>query len=128
MDKATKLARVLEIRANVLRVLRDIGEWSGEGHNRALGAKIGTISVSYRTPFQALPKVPEQLQYMRALLGGKDNLPYGLDVWTPEKKVLNLEWDDAGAIEIVSFKPGEWEGALAIAASPGVRLRKAPSP
>jgi hypothetical protein len=117
MDKATKLARALEIRANVLRVLPGLGEWRGEGKNRHLGAKIGSISVSYRTPFQALPKVPEQLRYMQALLGGKDNLPYGLDVWTPEKKVLNLEWDDAGTVEIVSFKPGEWEGALAIAAS-----------
>ena len=117
MDKATKLARVMEIRANVLRALPELGEWRGDGKDRHLGARLGPISVAYRTPFQPLPKAPDGLRYMRALVGGRDNLPYGLDVWTIEKKVLNLEWDDADNVEIISYKPGDWENDLAIAAS-----------
>jgi hypothetical protein len=39
------------------------------------------------------------------------NLPYGLDVWAPNK-VLNIEWDDKGNYALVSFRPGAWEAEL----------------
>lgn len=34
-----------------------------------------------------------------------------LDIWTPEKKVLNISWpsDNEKDIEIVSFRRGDWE-------------------
>ena len=38
-------------------------------------------------------------------------MPYGLDVYWP-KKVLAVEWDDAGEVRVVGFRPGEWEGKL----------------
>ena len=45
-------------------------------------------------------------------------MPYGLDVYCP-KKVLVVEWDDAGEVRVVGFRPGEWEGKLAaLAAAP----------
>jgi len=46
---------------------------------------------------------------MRALLKGKENLPPGLDIWHRNKKVPNIQWSDGGEIEIISYKPGEWE-------------------
>jgi hypothetical protein len=52
------------------------------------------------------------LAYMRALLKGKENLPYGLDIWNKGKKVLNIEWRDGGEIEVISYLPGEWEWLL----------------
>jgi hypothetical protein len=34
-----------------------------------------------------------------------------LDVWCGSE-VLNIEWTDDGAIEVVSYQPGDWEGRL----------------
>jgi hypothetical protein len=39
-------------------------------------------------------------------------LPYALDIWFARKKVLNVEWNDGGFIQIVSYRPGAWEGQL----------------
>ena len=111
MDKATKLARVREIRANALRLLKERGEWEDVSGTKHLGLKIGSLSISYRTPFQPVPKPPEAMMYFAALLGRKIDHPYGLDIWHG-KKVLNLVWDESESLEIVSYKPGEWEEIL----------------
>ena len=37
---------------------------------------------------------------------------YGLDIWPAHKKVLNVEWSEEGLIEIISYRPGEWEDQL----------------
>jgi hypothetical protein len=39
-------------------------------------------------------------------------MPYGLDIWA-HQKVMNLEWDDDGSVELITFKRGEWEAQLA---------------
>ena len=65
-----------------------------------------------RTPFQKLPVSSDAICYLRALTGRKDNLPYGLNVWAASGKVLNIEWSDDGAIEVISFKRGGWEQEL----------------
>jgi hypothetical protein len=36
-------------------------------------------------------------------------LPYCLDIWRG-KKVFSLEWSDNGAVNIINFKRGMWEG------------------
>jgi hypothetical protein len=51
------------------------------------------------------------MRYQVALFG-KENLPYGLDIWFAHKKVLNVEWNDEGLIKIISYRPGEWEDQL----------------
>ena len=59
MDRATKIERVKQIRRkSALRLLdaRARGGWSAI-ENRFV-AKVGNVSLSYRTPFQPLPKVP----------------------------------------------------------------------
>jgi hypothetical protein len=38
-------------------------------------------------------------------------LPYGLDVWAPNK-VLNIEWDAQGKVVLVSLHRGDWEAEL----------------
>ena len=112
MDKATKIARVTAIREHALRILREHGQWEMVSGTRELGATFDGLKMLYRTPFQPLPLESELLRYQRARVGGKANLPYGLDIWIPGKKVLNLEWSDDGALEIISFKPGDWERTL----------------
>jgi len=43
-------------------------------------------------------------------MGRKLNLPYGVDLyWPGQGKVLNVQWDDDGNLDLVSFHRGEWE-------------------
>jgi hypothetical protein len=80
---------------------------------KLLSARLGTLEISYRTPFQRLPKAGDLMKHRAAQQGltVSRNLPYGLDVWTP-KKVLNIEWDDKGNVVLVSLRPGAWETEL----------------
>lgn len=112
MDRATKIAKIEAIRAIALLVLKERGKWEKVGENRMLGADLGDVHFLLRTPFQPLPTETEEMSYTRALLGGKANLPFGLDVWHAHKKVLNVEWTDGGALEVISYHPGAWEQAL----------------
>ena len=73
-----------------------------------LGLDLGDLSMLYRTPFQALPQPSEHVRYLQAMLGGRGNLPYGLDIWHNRKKVMLVEWDE-GEFQLVSYKPGEWK-------------------
>ncbi len=104
--------RVSAIREAALRVLRKRGNWSGVGNNKMLCAEVEECSICYRTPFQKLPEPPEAMRYWAAQVGRKIDFQYGLDIWFRHKKVLNVMWDDGADFEIVSFKPGEWEGAI----------------
>ena len=69
-----------------------------------------------RTPYQQLPDVPksEHMKY----LGAPKNiartylLPYGLDIWSSEKKVTTLSCDDTGSCELDNFRPSAWEAKL----------------
>ncbi len=70
------------------------------------------LHMMLRTPFQKIPKVSVEnrkkaLQHGLAPEG--PNLSYGLDIWTTEGKVFNIEWGDAGKTKIVNFKRGAWE-------------------
>ena len=122
MDRETKLRRTRDILSAAMRLIRERGQWQVVGAESVIGLDVGQISLLYRTPFQRLPPELSDLRYARARLGGKAILPYGLDIWFDRRKVLNLAWDDNGAAELISYKPGEWETALAQTA--GLRLRK----
>jgi hypothetical protein len=102
----------IEPRAGALLAIKKQGKWERVGARRAIGVQLGDVKISYRTPFQPLTPLAELLRYQRRLVGGKENLPYGLDIWYARKKVLNVEWTDEGAIEIISYEPGEWERAF----------------
>jgi hypothetical protein len=113
MRPAKKLARAVALRDVALTVVSRTGRWErGSGVN-LLTAQMGSLMISYRTPFQRLPARDGRLVAKAASLGLRlpQNLPYGLDIWAP-KKVLNLEWDDRGAVTLVSFKSGVWEAEL----------------
>jgi hypothetical protein len=94
------------------RLLKAKGQWKSIGvhgdRERMLGFDLGDLSMLYRTPFQPLPQASEHVRYIRAMLGGRGNLPYGLDIWHNGKKVMLVEWDE-GEFQLVTYKPGEWE-------------------
>jgi hypothetical protein len=111
MTREEKLARVVKLRDAAIAIVSRRGAWETyrPGAIKIMGARTGRIQISYRTPFQPLPDDQSKQKYLAALFGIplRQNLPYGLDIWAP-KKVLNIEWNDHGKVELVSFRPGEW--------------------
>lgn len=54
------------------------------------------------------------MKYLAALnnINRSDLLPYGIDIWSPETKVMSFSWDDSGNCEVNKFKAGTWEASL----------------
>ena len=118
MDHASRLKRALATRDAALALLRLKGEWMARGDIPFLMMMEPELTLALRTPFQRLPKESERAKYMRALEGGRTSLPYGLEIWAP-KKVLNIEWNDVGSVELIGYEPGEWEWRIKAAAAQG---------
>ena len=72
--------------------------WQPVSGTRELGLELGNTKLLHRTPFSRFRPRRDFLRDQRALVGGKENLPYGLDIWHARKKVLNVEWSDDGDI------------------------------
>jgi hypothetical protein len=105
--RPTKKARAIKLRDKALKVVRAEGKLSPllTGKTvlfKTLTFQSGYIEIHYRSPFGPIHD---------AFV-----MPYGLDVYCP-KKVLVVEWDDAGEVHVVGFRPGEWEGKLAALAA-----------
>jgi hypothetical protein len=69
------------------------------------------IYISYSTPLQmASPPSGDVLR--KCYAAGVDpifNVPYGLDIWDRQGKVLNIEWDHDNHYDLIRFKRGAWE-------------------
>ena len=113
MNKRTENA--LRIRDVALIRLRSKGsqeKLQGSLNGSVLSWKGEGLLLVHRTPFQKLPPVREAVKYQAAKLERRpENLGYGLDIWEKPGigKVLNIEWDDAGTVDLVSFRHGDWE-------------------
>jgi len=110
-----RLDLALKIRDSAREKLRANGSFEETSIGPMLCWRMGGLHVSYRTPFQKLPAVPEHLNYMAAILcKSVENLSYGLDIWDDEYggKVLNIEWKEEGDVELVSFRRGNWESKV----------------
>jgi hypothetical protein len=106
------------LRDAALKVVGRIGVWQdigvaqgAVGNVKLLFARLGSLEIAHRTPFQRIFWADDQLKYRAAQLGMTLPLPYGLDVWAP-KKVLNIEWDDKGTVALTSLRPGSLETEL----------------
>ena len=118
--KLTKKARAIKLRDEALKMVRSKGTLSPilTGKKvvyQTLTYRSGDLQIYFRTPFQPLPKPSNAAKHDAGVMG-KPLLPHSLDVSWPNK-VLNIEWDDAGSVHVVGFRPGEWEGKLAALAA-----------
>jgi hypothetical protein len=82
-----------------------------------LEAVVDDFEILLRTPFSRLHfRAPASSRsYAGALLlqrRGPLTLPWGIDIWLSGHKVMNLEWGDAGRVDLVSFRGGDWEQRL----------------
>jgi hypothetical protein len=112
---AAKIARAIQLRDAALDLIKRSKQRPSKGIVSFDGDGFHGI---YRTLFFRLPATTDRFKYSAALHGrtlhrGSINLPYGLDIWQcGGRKVLNIEWDEKGIVELVSYKPGDWEAAL----------------
>jgi hypothetical protein len=118
-NQVTKLERAIHVRDMVLSILQSAGTWKPinmpSGPTKHLAFEDGTLSVMLRTPFQPVHGMSNRYKHAAATLGieARGNLPYGLDVWTNHKKVLNIGWNDGESVQLVSFHRGDWERHVA---------------
>jgi hypothetical protein len=116
MPRRIDFERLKNTRATALRLVEEKGRWERARGRSWFAARHDLLEISYSTPFQRFHLEDEKTRIMRLLVGGKPNLPYGLNVWHLNKKVMNVEWDDEGNLEVICYKPGDWEAALQQAA------------
>jgi hypothetical protein len=95
----TKKQRAVQLRDLVLMAIEAIG-YRTNGDGSTIGERPNHLYISYR----AVP-------YPGAHPTLSRNLSHGLDIWW-NNKVLNIEWSDDGRINVVSYKPGQWESVL----------------
>jgi hypothetical protein len=119
----TRLQRALIVRDAVLAWLRDHGITEIVSGMRVLGGEVAPYRFIHRTPFTELPdNLNRDYQYAVLLQerGRPVNLPYGLDVCLSGCKVMNLEWDNDGSPDLVSFAKGDWDGQLLDMVAPAI--------
>ena len=125
MTGTARTARALAIRDHLLPLIRAQGatEETGGSGPRMTTWKAGRFDFALRSPFTAWGiKAPPPRPYRAAQAERRADpvLPWGLDVWHG-RKVLSLQWDHAGRVEVISFTRGPWEDE-ALALGPGQNL------
>ena len=106
---------IVALRDNAMAMLKQ-GAWhdDGKGH-RLLFRETADLRIAYAGPLQmGAEEIPEEMKYFAAASGRSGHLPHELSIWrkAPSQKVLNVTWDDAGKIELMTCEPGEWEALL----------------
>jgi hypothetical protein len=107
-----KIEALAPVQIDAINLVKKFGSWQSAGPVKLLVFARDHLQIAYRTPFQKLPEESEKMRYKRTALGGKPKLPYGLDVWYSGKKVMNIEWDDKGNRDVVTYRPGVWEAEI----------------
>jgi hypothetical protein len=105
--------RALAIRDHLVPLVRARGRLEVQrGTLRLITLHAGPWTVTHWTPFNDLaPDDASSPGYRRALERQQSGpvLPYGIDVWHKEIKVLSMVWGDDGSSELISFDCGPWE-------------------
>lgn len=109
----------LAIRDHVVPVVRERGTLEVQRDTvRLIALRAGELTLEHWTPFSDLtPGDAASPGYRHALTHQHTvpDLPYGLDVWRADLRVMRLLWADSGAFEVVDFIRGGWEAeALAL--------------
>jgi hypothetical protein len=81
-----------------------------EGYYQDLGAITVNGKPCLEPAGRCAPTYPHALLKQRAA----PDLPYTMEVWYLDKKIMNVQWDDDDKIQLISFHVGSWEEKLAI--------------
>jgi hypothetical protein len=122
-SQTERTERVKKLRDATLRLVERHGKLEPMEFGPVETVSHGGFYAISTTPFLRRPVDSDVAKYQRALQvarGAPEPLehPYGIDLWVDLKKVLDLEWDAAGQIDVISFKRGAWEDELLALAEP----------
>jgi hypothetical protein len=109
----------LAIRDHLLPLVRDRGTLECQRDAvRLIALQLHRWLLKYWTPFNDIsPDEAASPGYRHALARqrSRPELPYGLEVWHRNSKVLGVLWAESGAFQVASFVRGSWENeALAL--------------
>jgi len=109
--RSARLDDALEMRDLIWELMRSRGKVERIGeYGRHLVWREAGFEALLRTPFQ---NIRELLGDVSGLPEEALPLPYGLDLWIPTGKVMNIEWDVRGAgVRLAAFRRGPWEQEL----------------
>jgi len=111
-ERFTK-ARILALRDMAVSAAMRHGVFEASGEARLVVLRDGGLMITWRTPFNPLPRLSESMKFEAALRGRRGHRePYGIDIWDKNGKVLSVAWRDDTAITIDSYEPGGWERGL----------------
>ena len=110
---AARIVRATELRnlAVDLVALRGAMADAGDGAKtvQMMMFERNRLSVLYKTPRVSLSTGGAPAQFRP-----KD---FMVDVWFDGRKTMSVQWDHEEPVEVVAFKPGEWENSIAKALS-----------
>jgi hypothetical protein len=88
--KSNRLAEAVQLRDAAIKLVQANGEWKPFGADtRVMQFDGDNLSVWYSVfPFG-----------------------FGIDIWDGSRKVLNVQWTDAG-VDLISFRRGDWESKI----------------
>jgi hypothetical protein len=115
---AERLMRIRAARDHALQIIKNTGRWETFGPLKMLMAEMDDLMLAHRTPFSPLPDreaTCPSYQHALAEQAAAPDLPYAIDVWFKHKKVLFVQWDQNDELQVISFRPGEWDARLAAA-------------
>lgn len=109
----------LAIRDRLVPLVRERGTLELQRDTvRLIVLRAGELTIEHWTPFNdPSPTDAASPGYRHALAQQHSlpDLPYGLDVWHGDLRVMRLLWADSGAFEVADFIRGAWEAqALAL--------------
>jgi hypothetical protein len=113
-NRGVAVATIMEAAVKIVRTAHDLKVIGLNDSSCKPG--VPELNISIGAPFYLRLSDEAESHYLRELLRSDlIKLPMQLDVWTPEKKVLNVEYDGS-YFDIVSFRRGLWENFLISAA------------
>ena len=111
--------RALAIRDHLLLLVRDHGMLECQRDAvRLISLRLDPWLLKHWTPFIDISLDQAASQGYRHALARqrtRPELPYGLEGWSDDAKILSMLWAEDGAFDVDSFVRGAWEGeALAL--------------
>jgi len=113
-DRTLAVARIAEATVKIVKTAYDSGMI---GYNDAsCNLRVPELAISIDAPpFLRADNIARLQHLARVLHSDSITVAFGLNIWTPDKKVLNAEYYGS-SVEFVSFRRGRWEDALLCAA------------
>jgi hypothetical protein len=110
--RSQQFEQAMAVLAAGLELVKAHGRFESAGSGKLMMFARSEFLVAYRTRFQRFPEVDDLTKYRLAMHGARQNSPQALDIWHADRKVFFVEWDEAGYVEIILFRRGDWECKL----------------